>query len=165
MNGSTNDNAPVSWTQLVTFRLGREHYGIPVGKVKEIIRPMEACPIPGMAGSVEGVINLRGEIIPVLRIHTVLGVRETDEPDSRKKRVIILDSGDGGFGITVDEVMEVVKVEDGNIKRSPEVGAGRGCEEAIMGIVEVAGMMVICLDPERLVAGSLDLREIVQANC
>ena len=93
-NERYNENY-TTMTQLVTFRLGREHYGIPVGKVKEIIRPMEACPIPGMAGPVEGVINLRGEIIPVLRIHLVLGSRETEEDNSRKSRVIILESGDG----------------------------------------------------------------------
>jgi len=147
-------------TQLVTFRLGREHYGIPVGKVKEIIRPMEACPIPGMAGPVEGVINLRGEIIPVLRIHFVLGSRETKEDSSRRQRVIILESGEGRFGIVVDEVRDVVKIEDEEIKSSPGVSSDHKCEEAILGIAQVDDRMIICLDPRKLVSESLDIENL-----
>jgi purine-binding chemotaxis protein CheW len=157
MNDDARDNR-ISWTQLVTFTLGEESYGIPVGKVKEIIRPVEACPIPGMAGPVEGVINLRGEIIPVLKIHAVLGLKGSGDESRRKQRVIILDSGDGVFGITVDEVREVVKVEDGSIMKSPDVGKGGCSEEAIMGIVQIAGKLVICLNPEKLVSESLDTR-------
>ena len=148
-------------TQLVTFRLGREHYGIPVGKVKEIIRPTEACPIPGMAGPVEGVINLRGEIIPVLRIHIVLGSRETEEDSSsRKSRVIILESNEGRFGIVVDEVRDVVKIADEEIKSSPGVSSDHKCEEAILGIVQVGDRMIICLDPRKLVSESLDIENL-----
>jgi purine-binding chemotaxis protein CheW len=160
MNDDRYDQGQVSRTQLVTFRLGREHYGIPVGKVKEIIRPMEACPIPGMAGPVEGVINLRGEIIPVLRIHLVLGAEMTEEGGSRKRRVIILESQEGRFGIVVDEVRDVVKLDDEEIKPSPDVSSDNSCAEAILGIGQVGDRMVICLDPERLVSESLDIEAL-----
>ena len=160
MSNDRYDKNNTTMTQLVTFRLGREHYGIPVGKVKEIIRPMEACPIPGMAGPVEGVINLRGEIIPVLRIHLVLGSRETEEDNSRKQRVIILESGEGRFGIVVDEVRDVVKIEDEEIKPSPGVSSDHKCEEAVLGIAQVGDRMIICLDPNKLVLGSLDFENL-----
>ena len=160
MSNERYDQNYTTLTQLVTFRLGREHYGIPVGKVKEIIRPMEACPIPGMAGPVEGVINLRGEIIPVLRIHLVLGSRETEDDNSRKSRVIILESGDGRFGIVVDEVRDVVKVEDEKIKASPGVSSDHKCEQAILGIAQIGDRMIICLDPGKLVSESLDIENL-----
>ena len=148
--------------QLVTFCLGEENYGIPVWKVKEIIRPMRAYPIPGMAKPVDGVINLRGEIIPVLMIHSVLGIPDSvEQSDSRKKRIIILDSEDGGFGFVVDEVMDVARVDPGEIKKSPEVNADSLCREAMLGIVQVSGRMVICIDPGRLVAECLNVRELV----
>ncbi|HSG29629.1 MAG TPA: chemotaxis protein CheW [Candidatus Krumholzibacterium sp.] len=151
--------------QLVTFRLGSESYGIPVWKVKEIIRPMKAFPIPGMAKPVEGVINLRGEIIPVLLIHSVLGVKCPSETASgRKKRIIILDTGDGGFGFVVDEVMDVVRVSGEDIKSSPEVNADHSGRDALLGIVQVGNRMVICIDPERLVSECLNIRELV-AEC
>ncbi len=160
MSNERYDKNPTTITQLVTFRLGREHYGIPVEKVKEIIRPMEACPIPGMAGLVEGVINLRGEIIPVLRIHLVLGSRETEEDNSRKQRVIILESGEGRFGIVVDEVRDVVKIENEEIKVSPGVSSDHRCEKAILGIAQVGDRMIICLDPKKLVSESLDIENL-----
>jgi len=160
MSREKYDRNYTTLTQLVTFRLGREHYGIPVGKVKEIIRPMEACPIPGMAGPVEGVINLRGEIIPVLRIHLVLGSRETEEDSSRRQRVIILESGEGRFGIVVDEVRDVVKIEEEEIKASPGVSSDHKCEEAILGIAQVGDRMIICLDPRKLVSESLDIENL-----
>jgi purine-binding chemotaxis protein CheW len=151
--------------QLVTFRLGEEYYGIPVWKVKEIIRPMKAYPIPGMAKPVNGVINLRGEIIPVLMIHSVLGIPDSVEQNkNRKKRIIILDSGDGGFGFVVDEVMDVARVDPAEIKKSPEVNADNLCRDAMLGIVQVSGRMVICIDPGRLVSECLNVRELV-AEC
>ena len=160
MSNERDNRNSTTMTQLVTFRLGREHYGIPVEKVKEIIRPMEACPIPGMAAPVEGVINLRGEIIPVLRIHLVLGSRETIEDSVRRQRVIILESGEGRFGIVVDEVRDVVKIEDEEIKDSPDVSSDRKCEKAILGIAQVGDRMIICLDPGKLVSESLDIENL-----
>ena len=163
MSNDRYDQNNSTLTQLVTFRLGLELYGIPVGKVKEIIRPMEACQFPGMAGPVEGVINLRGEIIPVLRIHVVLGSREKDEDSNRKSRVIILESGEGRFGIVVDEVRDVVKIEDEKIKSSPGVSSDHKCEEAILGIAQVGDRMIICLDPRKLVSESLDIEDLTTA--
>ncbi|MBN1165315.1 MAG: purine-binding chemotaxis protein CheW [Candidatus Krumholzibacteriota bacterium] len=148
--------------QLVTFRLGNEGYGVPVDKVKEIIRPIDAFPIPGMAGPVEGVINLRGEIIPVLRIHAVLGVKGgMEETNQRKRRIIILDTEGGGFGFVVDEVMDVVRVDGESIKSSPEVSSDHTCDEAMIGIVQVAGRMIICLDPGKLVIECIKVKDLV----
>lgn len=162
MNTEKLTGTDTTGTQLVTFRLGKENYGIPVWKVKEIIRPMNAYPIPGMADPVEGVINLRGEIIPVLRIHAVLGVDSgMDEASKRKRRIIILDTGEGGFGFVVDEVMDVVRVEAEEIKESPEVSKDHSCEDAMLGIVQIADRMVICIDPSKLVNECLNVKEIV----
>ncbi len=149
--------------QLVTFRLGSENYGIPVSKVKEIIRPIKAFPVPGMANPVVGVINLRGEIIPVLEIHSVLGVMEDpDKGESRKKRVIILDSSEGGFGFMVDEVRDVVRVVSKDIKKSPEVSSDHSYEESVLGIIQVEGEMLICIDPEKIVARCFDIKELFE---
>ena len=149
--------------QLVTFRLGSENYGIPVSEVKEIIRPIKAFPVPGMADPVVGVINLRGEIIPVLKIHSVLGVEEDpDNGKSRKKRVIILDSSEGRFGFMVDEVSDVIQVESKDIRKSPEVSSDHSYEESVLGIVQTEGKMLICIDPEKIVEQCLDIKELFE---
>ncbi len=162
------DNENSSFTkndsiQLVTFRLGSENYAIPVSDVKEIIRPIKTFPVPGMADPVVGVINLRGEIIPVLQVHSVLGVEE--EPDSgksRKKRVIILDSSEGRFGFSVDEVKDVLHVESKDMRKSPEVSSDHSMEDSVLGIVQSASGMLICIDPEKILRQSLDIKELFE---
>jgi purine-binding chemotaxis protein CheW len=140
--------------QLVTFRLGTECYGVPVWKVREIIRPIEASPVPGMIKPMEGVINLRGGIVPVLGIHTLLGVDQRDTEEApRKQRIVIFDKDSGGFGFFVDEVMEVVRVLSQDIQPPPNVGSDIACPEAILGIVQVSDQMVLCIDPQKLVSG------------
>ena len=141
-----------SGIQVVTFRLGVENYGVPVSKIREIIRPMKTFPVPGLSEPVDGVINLRGEIIPVVRMHPVLGVEDSGcLDDERKQRVIILDGESGGFGFLVDEVWEVVKVSASDVKPPPSMGEGGLDEEAVTGIIEVSGKMVICIEPRHLI--------------
>ena len=138
--------------QLVTFRLGFENYGVPVSKIREIIMPIKAFPVPGLSEPVEGVINLRGEIIPVVRLQPVLNSDNSGcLEDERKQRVIILDHESGGFGFVVDEVWEVVKISAADIKPAPDVAGDGLSGEAVTGIVDIAGKMVICIEPRHLI--------------
>jgi purine-binding chemotaxis protein CheW len=138
--------------QLVTFRLGTENYGVPVSKIREIIIPMKTFPVPGLAKPVEGVINLRGEIIPVVRMQPVLNIDCSGcLEDERKQRVIILDADSGGFGFVVDEVWEVVKISASDVKPAPDMANDKLGKEAVLGIVDIAGKMVICIEPRHLI--------------
>jgi purine-binding chemotaxis protein CheW len=151
-NSETVSQRIQSGIQMVTFRLGTENYGIPVSKIREIIRPMKTFPVPGLSDPVDGVINLRGEIIPVIRMHPVLGVDASAcLEDERKQRVIILDTENGGFGFLVDEVWEVVKLSAADVKPPPTMGDDRLDEDAVIGIIEVSGKMVICIEPRHLI--------------
>ncbi|MCK4235944.1 MAG: purine-binding chemotaxis protein CheW [Candidatus Krumholzibacteria bacterium] len=164
MEAEKRRNRADSGIQLVTFRLGAESYGVPVWMVKEIIRPIDTFKVPGMTHNVEGVINLRGVIIPILRIHFVLGVKSGDGgEETRKTRIIILDAERDGFGFIVDEVMEVVRVSSEDVQPSPDVGKNGSFEEAVIGIVQISGQMVICIDPRKLVAGCLDAKEFASS--
>lgn len=153
---------PRKGIQLVTFRLGSEYYAVPVWRVKEIIRPIDTFPVPGMSGPVEGVINLRGEIIPVIRIQEVLRARSVDEAaDKRKRRIIILDAAGGGFGFGVDEVMEVAKVSSEDVQPAPETGCDKQCGVQVLGIVRIAGRIVVCIDPSKLAQSIMNVQELV----
>jgi purine-binding chemotaxis protein CheW len=150
--------------QLVTFRLGAEYYGTPVWMVREIIRPIEVFQVPGMRGPVEGVINLRGVIIPVMKLHAMLGAPCGDSDEAgKKRRIVILDSGDGEFGFMVDDVMEVVRISSGDVKPPPEVGATPSDHDAILGIVQLSGRLIICIDPRQLVTGDMGLDELAES--
>ena len=129
-----------SGIQLVTFRLGDERYGIPVWKVREIIRPVQMFPIPGMKEPVQGVINLRGEIIPVLQIHSLLNVQGGKSGgDDKQRRIIILELERGGIGIWVDDVSEVIRVASKDVKSAPDIGKDTPGQNAMMGIVNLSG--------------------------
>jgi chemotaxis signal transduction protein len=154
-----------SGIQLVRFRLGAEWYAVPVWKVREIIMPLETYPVPGLRGPVDGVINLRGEIIPVMRVDMLLGVeRAADDEGARKSRIVILDQAGGGFGFVVDEVMEVVRVSAEAVQSPPDLGDRGIRKEAILGIVQLSGELVICIDPGKLVSEADDMETITAGS-
>jgi chemotaxis signal transduction protein len=147
--------------QFITFRLGAEYYGIPVLKVREILRPLDLFPVPGMGKDVEGVINLRGEIIPVVKIMALLGLEVASNADApRKGRMIIIDASRGSFGFFVDEVLEVTRVQKEEIQAPPDLGLRGAGADIITGIVQVSGRMVVCIDSEKLITDDLMAKEL-----
>jgi len=149
--------------KLVTFRVGAETYGIELSEVKEIIMPVDPVPVPGMADPVEGVLNLRGEIIPVVRIEAILRPREGRAPgNDRDRRIIILDPPEGTFAFIADSVTEVATVERSDVQPAPNVGGGR--EGVVVGIARVSGRMVVCIEPSRLIPDRVHLKELSESG-
>ncbi len=148
-------------TQLVTFRLGAESFGLPVASVREILRPIDLFCVPGMGTGVEGVINLRGEIIPVVKLGVMLGVvSNAGEQPSKKRRIVILDARATSLGFFVDEVFEVSRVQAQEIQAPPDFGQGAArAAQVVTGIVKIAGRMVVCIDPEKLITDDLMAKE------
>ena len=148
-------------TQLVTFRLGAEYYGIHVSKVREILRPLELFPVPGMGREIEGVINLRGEIIPVAKLHLLLGIEPAAAGGSpSKRRMVILEASRGSFGFFVDEVLEVTRIQAEEVQASPELAKREGRPDVVNGIVKISGRMVVCLDSEKLIPDDVMAKEL-----
>lgn len=148
-------------TQLITFRLGSEYYGIHVSKVREILRPIDLFPVPGMAERIEGVINLRGEIIPIFKIGSLLGLRAGGgEEAGRKRRTIIIDAAAGSFGFFVDEVLEVARVQREEMQAAPALGADGPRAAVVTGIVKISGRMVVCIDPEHIIPDDATVKEL-----
>ncbi|MDD4857453.1 MAG: chemotaxis protein CheW [Candidatus Krumholzibacteria bacterium] len=148
--------------QLVTFRLGIEYYGIMVSKVREILRPLDLFPVPGMGTNVEGVINLRGEIIPIVKMHLILGIGSAEGSETaRKRRVIIVDASCGSFGFFVDAVLEVTRIQDEDLQQAPELGVSGPHSNVVSGIAKVSGRMVVCLDSDKLIPDDLMAKELV----
>jgi chemotaxis signal transduction protein len=149
-------------TQLVILRLGTEFYAIPVSKVREILRPLDLFPVPGMGTCIEGVINLRGEIIPIVKIYQLLGIGPGECLEApRKRRMIIIDASCGSFGFFVDEVLEVTRIQVEEMQAAPDLGAGCPRPNLVTGIVKVSGRMVVCLNSEKLIPDDLLAKELV----
>ncbi len=141
--------------QLVTFQLGEELYGVDIMDVKEIVRVQDVRPIPNAPYYVEGIINLRGEIIPIMNLHKRFHIKQAvltseDSLGDDEGGFIILDIEGNKIGIIIDRVARVVSVDKGEIKPPPQMFSGIGTEY-IQGVVrqETSGYLII-LDTRKL---------------
>jgi len=137
--------------QVACFRLGEDIYAIDIMRIKEIIRPQKLAVLPKAPVFMEGVLNLRGAVIPVvdLRKRFDMPVREID----RDRRLLIVALAGRTLGIVVDEVTEVITVPVVNIKPPPQVSQGVGAEY-LVGVCLVQDDLVMLLDPDRLLTWS-----------
>lgn len=102
--------------QYIVIRLGEEQYGIDIRYVDNIVRMQSITRVPKVPAYLKGVINLRGEVIPVVSIRLKMGLTESEH--TRTTRIIILKTENAGnLGIVVDEVREVVTLSEENIDR------------------------------------------------
>lgn len=133
--------------QLVSFRLGNEEYSVDILKVHEINRMMEITAVPNAPSYVEGVINLRGKVIPVINLRKKIGLPERGS-DARS-RIVVVDAGTA-VGLIVDAVSEVLRIPADVVEPAPEMTAGSG-SEWIRGIGKLKDRLLILLDIEKLV--------------
>ncbi|MGE5508135.1 MAG: chemotaxis protein CheW [Chitinophagales bacterium] len=135
--------------QLVVFSLGEEEYGVPVGQVQEIIRMAAITQMPKAPSFVEGVINLRGRVIPVVDLKRLFDLGQSAHDD--KSRIIVVEVGDKTVGITVDDVSEVLRLPVGTIDPPPAVaGADQGF---LTGVGKLDQRLLMLLDLEKLMPG------------
>jgi purine-binding chemotaxis protein CheW len=139
--------------QLVTFRLGEELYGVDIMDVKEIVKVQGVRPIPNAPYYVEGIINLRSEIIPIINLHKRFHIQklaeDADVDSEDEGGFIILDIDGNKIGIIIDRVARVVPVEKGDIKPPPQMLSGIGTEY-INGVVRQESEYLIILDIRKL---------------
>jgi chemotaxis signal transduction protein len=142
----------LSEVQLVTFLLGAEEYGVPISQIQEIDRLAKITKVPKAAAFIEGITNLRGEVIPVLdtRKRFDLDVKPSDD----RTRIIIVDLGGVKTGLVVDSVREVLNLARKDIAPPPEaIGSGID-QQFISGIgkVDAGKRMIVLLDVERILS-------------
>jgi purine-binding chemotaxis protein CheW len=137
--------------QLVVFRLGQEEFGVPIDSVQEIVRvPDLLTHVPKAPAFVEGVINLRGSVLPVIDLRRRLGLAGVPRSDRQRIMVFVIDRVCTGF--IVDSVAEVLKVERRAIEPAPHLSTEQARLLARMANLEKQKRMVQLLDPQHLVA-------------
>lgn len=137
--------------QLVTFQLGEELYGVDIMDVKEIVKIQNVRPIPNAPYYVEGIFNLRSEIIPIISLHKrfrLSAVQKTDDDDF-EGGFIILNIEGNKIGIIIDRVARVVMVNSDEVKPPPQMLSGIGTEY-IHGVIRQESGYLIMLDIRRL---------------
>jgi purine-binding chemotaxis protein CheW len=122
--------------QLVTFQLGEELYGINIMDVKEIVRVQDIRAIPNAPSYVEGIFNLRSEIIPIINLHKRFHLKKVlnSEDDELLSGFIIIDIDGMKLGVIIDRVSRVVTIDKGDIQPPPQMLSGIGAEY-IKGVV------------------------------
>ena len=142
----------LSELQLVTFLLGGEEYGVPISQIQEIDRLSKITKVPKAARFVEGVTNLRGEVIPVLdtRKRFDLEVKAADD----RTRIIIVELGGVKTGLVVDSVREVLSLSKKDIAPPPEAIHTGVDQRFIFGFGKVDGgkRMIVLLDVEKILS-------------
>jgi len=129
--------------QLVTFRLGNEEFGIDIRKVQEINRMIDITKIPNAPPYVEGVVNLRGKIIPIVSLRTKLGLGEADR--DKATRIMVVEIEGSILGFIVDSVSEVLRIQDPTIEAPPSV-TGSNDSAYIEGVINLSDRILILLD-------------------
>lgn len=144
----------------LTFALAQEEYGLEILKVREIIGYMEPTAVPRTPEYVKGVINLRGQVIPVLDLRSKFGMKEVETTEQTCIIVVEITQEGRAFntGIIVDRVLEVLDIAADSIEDAPQFGADVRVD-FILGIGKVAQTVKILLDIDKVLEGD-DLTSI-----
>lgn len=147
--------------QFVIFRLAGEEYGVPIESVQEIVRkPDNLTQVPKAAGFIEGVVNLRGAVLPVIDQRRRFALEEAERND--RQRIMVLTIGGLRTGFIVDQVTEVLKIARRSIVSAPALSAGQArLIDRVANLAE-RKRMILLLDPANLLdPGELgNLREL-----
>jgi purine-binding chemotaxis protein CheW len=135
--------------QLVSFKIGDEEFGVDILRVQEINRMISVTRVPNAPPFVEGIINLRGKVIPIVELRKRLGM-EPRERDNNT-RIVVVDVNGRTIGFIVDAVNEVLRVPTSVIEPPPALTAGIDAE-FITAIGKLEDRLLILLDLERVLS-------------
>lgn len=139
--------------QLVSFMLADEEYGVEVLKVREIIRMPGITKMPNVPHHVEGIINLRGKVIPIISMRRRFGLMECE--NNSQTRIIIMDVCGSLTGFIVDSVSEVIRIQSSEIQPPPSMVLSGGIgQEFITGVFNHTDRLLIIMDVDMMFSES-----------
>ncbi len=133
--------------QVVGFRIGNETFGVRIGSVREIVRVPEITAVPSAPETVEGVINLRGKIIPVMDLRKRFG--QSDIQPNKKNRILVVELENKLVGLIVNAASEVLKIAPSEIEAPGNLFA-EGESSYVTGVGKLKGRLIILLDIAKL---------------
>jgi len=132
---------------IVGFRIGNETYGIRIGAVREIVRVPEITAVPSAPDLIEGVINLRGKIVPVMDLRKRFG--QTEIISDKKNRILVVELENKLIGLIVNAASEVLKIPPSEVD-SPGSVFAEGESSYVTGVGKLKGRLIILLDIAKL---------------
>jgi len=134
--------------QVVAFRLGKEEYAVDILHVQEIVRLLSITRVPRSAKHIEGVVNLRGNIVPIINLHQRFNIESAGEEED--KRIVVFQFDDFKAGIIVDEVSEVLALNSNDIEETDKVYSSMS-SDFIKGIARVDNRLFLLLDLQKII--------------
>ena len=134
--------------QYMVFKLGNDEYGVSIGHITSIITPIAITRVPKAPGYIKGVINLRGEIIPVMDFREKFDLLASEETE--ETRIIIFNINQASLGGIVDAVLEVVSLQNSMIEVKANY-SNENNQDCIFGVAKVDGRIIRLLDLNNLI--------------
>jgi len=149
--------------QIVSFKIGTEEFGVDILRVQEINRLVQITQVPNAPDFVEGVMNLRGRVVPVINLRKRFGFAQKEY--DKNTRIIVVELDGKIVGFIVDSVSEVLRISKSVVEPPPDLIAGVG-SEYITGIAKLDDRLLILLDLERVltIEEKETLKEVLQAQ-
>jgi purine-binding chemotaxis protein CheW len=144
-NRHSKDNQEL--LQLVSFHIGDEEFCVDILKVQEIIRMMQITKVPNLPSFVEGIINLRGKVIPIIDLRIRLGMAKREHGGNT--RIIVVEISNKTIGFIVDSVSEVLRIPKSITEAPPEIVSGVN-SEYITAIGKLEDRLLILLELEKV---------------
>ncbi|MBZ0255624.1 chemotaxis protein CheW [bacterium] len=144
---SADTQQDLQMNQYVSFVLQGEEYGVPILSVQEIIRHETLTRVPQSPEFVDGVLNLRGQVIPVINLRRKFGLPESEV--DKATRIIVVELCDRVMGIVVDEVSEVLQVNPEDVSSTPPMGT-QVRHDFISGMAKIGDTLVILLEIDKI---------------
>lgn len=138
--------------QFVTFTLNNEEYAVDILSVQEINRITEITQVPNSAEYIEGVVNLRGKVIPIINLRNKFGFEEKPKDDN--SRIIIMEIQNITNGLIVDSVSEVLRIPSSIIEPTPPMSSVENTQ-FIRGIAKLENRLIILLDIDKLIGAEV----------
>jgi|ERR1035437_10355590 len=142
-----NNNENSELLQLVSFKIGTEEFGVDILNVQEIIKIVQITKVPNSPVFVEGVINLRGKVIPVIDLRTRLGLQKLEH--DKDTRIIVVELSKSTIGFIVDAVNEVLRIPVSITEAPPEIVAGLD-SEFIKSVGKLDDRLLILIDLNKI---------------
>ncbi len=139
-----NNEFKIKEIQLVVFKIGKEEFGVPINQVREIVRWVPVTPVPRVPDFIEGVVNLRGQILAVIDLAKRLTLGSN--PRSDRTRIIVVEVEGNTVGMIVDEVTEVLRIASENIDQTPELITTEVQQKYLKGVGKLGERLLILID-------------------
>lgn len=137
--------------QLVVFRLHNEEFGVEITDVREIVKPRHITRLPHVDDYIEGVTNLRGEVIPVICLRKRFGIESQE--NTQDTRIIMLEVNDSMVGFVVDAVTETVRLPESAIEPPPSSIAGLRADY-LAGVGKFDDRLLILLEVDKILTSA-----------